>query len=218
MRAKDHNHSTEELEQILHQVPPDYYQKGIATNLLQRLWHTGKLHAVISSIGRYQPANILDVGCASGWFLNEMAKQFPLAECVGVDAYKPAIMYAQKKYKNIRFIVSDAHKLPFPNNTFDLVICTEVLEHVINPAGVMDEIKRVLKPKGIAVIEMDSGNLLFRIIWHWWTNLRNGVWKDAHIHAFNAEVLETLLKKSKLRLTYKKSFNFSMAIAFRLEK
>lgn len=218
MDEKQQYHSTKELDHILHQVPPDYYQKGILTNRLQRMWHMGKLHAVLDLIDSYKPKKILDVGCAGGWFLSEISKRFPSAKFTGVDVYKPAVLYAGKQYKSLTFITADAHKLPFPDDSFDLVICTEVLEHVINPEEVMMEITRILKKKGVAIIEMDSGNFLFRIIWHWWTNMRKGVWKDAHIHAFTARKLEELLKKSKLRVKKRKSFNFSMAVVFRLEK
>ncbi len=218
MDEKQHYHSTKELDHILHQVPPDYYQKSIESNILQKRWHTGKLSAVLQSIGSFQPKKVLDVGCAGGWFISEMAKKYPHTKCYGVDVYEPAISYAKKRYEAITFSTADAHKLPYQNESFDLIVCTEVLEHVIDPKNVMDEITRILKKDGIAIIEMDSGNLLFRIIWHWWTNMRKGVWKDSHIHAFTAKKLETLLKKSTLKIKTQRSFNFSMAVVFRLEK
>jgi hypothetical protein len=65
---------------------------------------------------------------------------------------------------------------------------------------------------------MDSGNLLFRLAWYWWTNLRNGVWKDSHIHVFNAKILENLLKKSKMVIVRRKYFNMSMGVAFLMKK
>lgn len=212
------HHTPSDLEDIWHQVPPDYYQEGIAHNPLQRMWHTGKLQAVIELIRDISPKRILDVGSASGWFLSELAKQYPDSAGEGVDVYEPAIAYAKKHYPRISFRKADAHKLPFKDESFDLVICTEVLEHVINPQGVIAEIKRVLKKDGIAIIEMDSGNLLFQIIWYWWTNMRRGVWRDAHIHAFNAKKLEDMLHTSGLSIISKKTFNYSMAVAFLLKK
>jgi SAM-dependent methyltransferase len=49
-------------------------------------------------------------------------------------------------------VVADAHKLPFADGEFEMVLCTEVLEHVKNPKVVMDEIFRVLKPGGLIVL------------------------------------------------------------------
>jgi len=70
----------------------------------------------------------------------------------------------KKRYKELKLIRADAHNLPFKNNSFDLVICTEVLEHVVNPEKVLGEIKRVLTNDGIAIVEMDSGNFIFKIV------------------------------------------------------
>ncbi len=207
----------EELETIWQTPPVDYYQKGVKKNVLQRIWHKGKL-AAVTSLTKDNPKKILDVGCASGWFLHEISKKFSKTKCIGIDTYKEAILYGKKRYKNLTLVHADCHKIPFPPESFDLVICTEVLEHVLDPKKVVEEIKRVLKPDGIAVIEMDSGNFLFRIIWYWWTTMRNGVWKDAHIHPFTAKKLENIIKKGGLKILQKKIFNLTMAVAFQAKK
>lgn len=206
-----------EEERILNQVPPDYYQKGVKNNILQRLWHLGKLKTVLSLIETY-PTSVLDVGCASGWFLSEIAKRYPKARYVGIDKYKKAINYGEKRYKPLKLLHSDAHRLPFRENSFDLVICTEVLEHVTNPRQVLREIKRVLKPAGVAIIEMDSGNLLFKFAWYWWTNIRKGVWKDAHLHLFTTHKLTKMLKSDGFVISKRRAFNYTMGIAFLLKK
>lgn len=207
----------EHEKEILKQVPPNYYQRGIKNNFLQRAWHNGKLKSVESLIDN-DPKNILDVGCASGWFLHSLHLKFPKSKCTGVDKYRNAIIYGNKKYKSLKLIYADAHSLPFKAGSFDLIICTEVLEHVKDPQIVLKEIKRVLSKKGVAIIEMDSGNWLFRVSWYWWTNMRKGVWRDSHIHLFDANKLEKLIKKNGFKIKKKKIFNYSMGVAFLLEK
>lgn len=202
-----------QLTKIWNQVPPDYYQQGVKKSLLQRIWHTNKLNAILGLIEK-KPQKILDVGCASGWFLNEVSKKYPKAECSGVDVYKKCIDYGNKRYKKLKLKHADAHKLPFKKNTFDLVICTEVLEHVVNPEKVIKEIKRVLKKDGVAIIEMDTGNFLFKAVWYWWTNIKHGVWEDSHIQVFNAKKLEKMIEENGLKIVKKKDFNYSMGIAF----
>lgn len=208
------------LEEVWHQVPPDYYQRGTEENILQKIWHTRKLHAVLELIKKSgkTPKSILDVGCASGWFLSKIAERYPDADCTGIDVYKEAIDYGKKEYKNLRLRYHDGHKIPFRDGSFDLIICTEVLEHVVDPGKVLEEIKRVQSRDGFSVIEMDTGNLLFRIVWYWWTHLRNGVWKDAHIQVFNTERLETMILDAGFSITEKKLFTFNMAVAFLLGK
>lgn len=217
----NHNHySGLNLEEIWDQVPSDYYQRSVETNLLQRMWHTRKLKMVIKVMGgeKNMPKKILDVGCASGWFLSKLWEEYPKASYAGVDVHKKAIDYGKKRYKNLKLICADAHSLPFPNESFDVVICTEVLEHVKNPEKVLREIKRVLTKDGIAIIEMDSGNLLFRAIWYWWVHLRRGVWRDSHIHTFDTAILQNLILESGFLIVRKETFNLKMAVAFVVKK
>lgn len=205
------------LNQIYNQVPADYYQKGINKNIFQKIWHKEKLKTVLNLIEN-NPKSILDVGCASGWFLSEINKKFPKSKCTGIDIYNNVINFGIKKYKSLHLICADAHQLPFKNNSFELVICTEVLEHVVNPKIILKEIERVLAPNGAAIIEMDSGNLLFHLVWYWWNNIRSSVWKDAHIHYFNTKKLQKMLVNNGFSIKKKKIFNFTMAVAFQLEK
>lgn len=212
-----HKHTHE----ILHQVPVDYYQKGVRSNLLQKLWHTNKLHALLDLVdeSQIQPKKILDVGCASGWLLSEMKKVYPKSSCTGVDLYDKAIAWGNKKYKTVSLLRADAHKLPFRKETFDVIICTEVLEHVEDPGKVLLEIKRVLKKNGRAIIEMDSGNWLFTAIWYVWTHFLKGkVWDHAHIQMFNSLNLAKTIKKSGLKIVSQKNFNATMAVAFLVKK
>lgn len=220
MSSKRITNLKKELEEIWNQVPPDYYQNGVSKNLLQRIWHTRKLKNVlklVDSVG-ICPKNILDVGCASGWFLSKVKLRYPKSRCIGVDIYKKAIEYGKKRYKSLELIHADAHTLPFTDNSFDLVICTEVLEHVVSPEKVLKEIERVLSPSGTAIIEMDTGSFLFKVVWYWWNNMMRGVWKDSHIHMFNTTILQNMIKKNGFLITGKRIFNFTMGVAFCLEK
>ena len=80
------------------------------------------------------------------------------------------------------------------------------------------EMKRVLKRKGVAVIEMDTGNIAFNIVWYLWTNLKGKVWKDAHLHKFSAMRLERMIKSCGFIIEKKKLFNLGMAVAFYSKK
>ena len=65
---------------------------------------------------------------------------------------------------------------------------------------------------------MDSGNFLFGIVWHWWTNIRKGVWRDAHLHLFTAKKLSEMLGSNGFIVSKKKMFNYTMGVAFLLKK
>lgn len=198
---------------IINKIPPYYYQQSIKNNLLQRIWHFNKLQ-VVSSLIPNKPNKILDVGCASGWFISEISKKFPKTQCYGIDVYAQAIVLAKKLYPQIKFKVADAHKLPFKKDAFEVVVCTEVLEHVENPQKVILEIKRILKRAGTAVIELDSGSLLFSVAWFIWKKFKGRVWQDSHLTSFTVSKLETLITAYGLKVIKKRKFNLGMAVAF----
>lgn len=206
----NHNH-------IIEQVPIDYYQKGIENNILQRTWHTNKLAAVVSSI-KFKPATILDVGCASGWFISKLAINFPAAKCYGIDIYDKAIAYGKKQYPHITFAMGDAHRTPFKKESFDLVVCTEVLEHVDDPKAVLLEIKRVLKKNGVAIIELDSGSWLFSLSWSLWRKFHGKIWNESHQHSFNIRKLTQMIHGCSYEIVSKKKFNLGMAMVFAIRK
>lgn len=206
------------LQSILKQVPVDYYESGKKSNVFQKIWH-GKKWEILNKQLTGFPKKILDSGCASGHIAHLIKEKFPDSEVFGVDIYSPAITYAKKIYPNIEFKVADAQELPFKSNLFDVVLSSEVLEHVVDPKKTLLEIKRVLNPKGYAIVEMDSGSVLFSIVWYLWKKLGPGaVWRNSHLTHFNSEILEKLIRNSGFKVINKKFSMFGMAVFFKLRK
>lgn len=84
-------------------------------------------------------ARVLDVGCGAG---NLLAK-LPPCRAFGVDV-EPAILRGG--------VAGDAEALPFHDASFDVVFCSEVIEHVPDPDRLVAELRRVLHPGGSAVV------------------------------------------------------------------
>lgn len=206
------------LKTIWEKVPIDYYQRGTKTNLFQKIWHHLKIRSAKRILKNYQFNNCLDIGCAGGYMLSEIALAYPHAKYHGVDVYDKAVNYAKRRYPNIEFQVGFAEKLPFNNNIFDLVIFYETIEHVENPLIALKEIKRVLTKEGIAIVAMDSGNFLFRLIWLIWENTTGKIWKGAHLHPFHHNGLEKVIKKSCLKVRQKFFTHLSIEVTFILSK
>jgi 2-polyprenyl-3-methyl-5-hydroxy-6-metoxy-1,4-benzoquinol methylase len=199
----------------MNRVPPDYYQKG---NLLQKLWHWEKWRTLRPFLD-FNDDSILDIGCAGGHITVKMARYIPAARIIGIDIYKEGIEYAKELYEDGEFIVADAHKLPFKNETFDAVISTESLEHVADPKLVLSEAKRVLKRNGELVVEMDSGNLLFNTVWYLWTKLGRGrVWKESHLTMFNSKKLVNMIASCGFIIKEEKVTHLGMGILIKAEK
>lgn len=92
---------------------------------------------------------LLDVGASTGIIDNELAIHFK--KVTGIDIDKDAIKYANTKFKkeNLEYKVDDAINLSFKENSFDVVVCAQVYEHVPDAQKLIDEIYRVLKPSGV---------------------------------------------------------------------
>lgn len=92
---------------------------------------------------------LLDIGSSTGIIDYQLAQKF--GKVCGIDIDSAAINFAKKRFKkaNLIFKKSDGLKLNFPTNSFDVVICTHIYEHVTNPQLLMREIYRVLKPGGL---------------------------------------------------------------------
>lgn len=210
---KDHKHY-----QIWSQVPVDYYQSGINGNFLQKIWHLLKIQNLNSMLEKMSFKNCLDVGCASGHMISEISKKYPNVVYFGVDVYDKAIEHAKKVYTYISFKVAPAEKLPFNDSTFDLVISYETIEHVEDPKTALREIKRVLKKDGTAVVAMDSGSFLFRIVWFFWERTKGRVWQGAHLHPFRHNELEQLIKNEGFAIKKKIFSHLGMEVVFILGK
>jgi len=93
--------------------------------------------------------SLLDVGSSTGIIDNYLTDYF--LNVTGVDIDKEAIQFAQESFqkKNLKFILDDLMGLSFPDDTFDIIICTQIYEHVPNAQTMTREIFRVLKPGGI---------------------------------------------------------------------
>lgn len=103
---------------------------------------------------------VLDLGCGRGRHLHALYWQETPLEVVGVDLSWGEVKASLDGFfelpppepqSDTRFAVvsaADAARLPFPDNSFDRVICSEVLEHVDDPDAVLAEIARILKPDG----------------------------------------------------------------------
>lgn len=206
------------LYNIWNQVPVTYYQQGIKNNIFQWIWHTHKINIAKKLLKELNFKNCLDVGCASGYMVSEIAKAYLDRKYFGIDVYDKAIEYAKSMYPDIKFLVASADKLPFPSSSFDLIICYETIEHVENPRATLKELRRVLDEDGRLILAMDSGSFLFRIIWFIWEHTKGRVWQGAHLHPFQHNKLERLLSLSGFKIDKKIFSHFGMEIIFILKK
>ena len=88
---------------------------------------------------------VLDVGCGEGFTLLRLKNENIGQKLSGIDNNEQAIAYANKNYPELEIKKGDVYKLPYKDNSFDLVLCMEVLEHLDKPLVALEELKRVSK-------------------------------------------------------------------------
>lgn len=98
--------------------------------------------------------NVLEIGCGVGTDLSQYAKNG--AKVTGIDLTPRGIAVARKRFRIMglkgKLLVGDAENLPFKDNSFDIVYSFGVLHHTPNTQKAINEIHRVLKPGGKAIV------------------------------------------------------------------
>jgi ubiquinone/menaquinone biosynthesis C-methylase UbiE len=101
-------------------------------------------------------SKVLDVGCGEGRHIFGILNEFEDVHCYGLDQDIPSLdkckegleFFKELDPNDTIFMQGSVYQLPFEKNFFDLIICSEVLEHLDDYHAAIDEIHRVLKPQG----------------------------------------------------------------------
>lgn len=125
---------------------------------------------------------VLDVASGSGYGTKMLAEK--AAKVYGVDINEDAVEYSKQNYggANIEYLVGDGELIPLEDNSVDVVTTFETIEHVPNYEKFVKEIKRVLKPDGLALVSTPN-------------DLEFAEGNHFHLHEFEYSELVSLLKK-----------------------
>ncbi len=131
-----------ELRRFYEEVGEKYPEERVIYQTLR-----GKLRKrfVLRHLQQFQ-GSLLDIGCNSGIYL----RQYKGGRAFGADLSKTVLQKADPQ--TMFLAVADAEALCFRSQSFDHLLCSEVLEHCLNPRAVFAEIFRVLKPGGTALL------------------------------------------------------------------
>lgn len=142
--------------------------------------------------------HLLDAGCGDGINLSGLAniarhEEWPLS-LYGID-YNPVRVARVSKLEGLSGVTSgNLRELPFVDGSFDIVLCNHVLEHVAEDARVLQELRRVLRPKGLLLLGVPNEGCLI-------AQLRNRVLqrkilsKTDHVNFYTAKILLSRLEE-----------------------
>lgn len=186
--------------------------KEMFDNELSHSWYIATRELLVDNLKQHLSNNskILDVGCGTGGTI-VFLKKHGYKKIYGIDKSPIAVKYCKKrKLKNIT--IGDINSIKYPSNSFDAVICLDVLYHKgVHSQKALKEIKRVLKKDGIFYSQEPAYNVL----------------KSSHDEAieterrFSKDYLENLFSKSKfikIKLSYYNFINLFPIAALRFIK
>lgn len=157
---------------------------------------------------RPEDAVILEVGCSSGFLLQELAQDWPRSLVIGSDFILEPLSKLAERIPNMPLMRFDIVNCPLPAASVDAVVLLNVLEHIDDDAGAIAHVARVLKPGGVAVVEVPAGPGLYDVY-------------DKYLHHYRRYRLEDLcarLEQAGLRVTSKSHLGFLLYPAFALVK
>jgi len=164
----------------------------------------GKYSSLEEFNARYEPVlsfikkmdkrgvKILDIGCGTG-MAAERLKDF--GAVYGVDISPKSIEQARDRLDEA--YVSLAEKLPFQNEIFDVIVCTEVIEHLLAPSEALSEFNRVLRSGGYLIISTPNP-------WYWQITINRIMTRLRRQKAGSGQIVENYLPPPRLRSMLKK--------------
>lgn len=119
------------------------FEKHNTKNPIGKFFLNNFLNSVVKTIRPLNIETVLDAGCGEGFTLDRLQQEKIGKTFEGIEFDQEAVELGNKLYPTLNIKQGDIYKLPFKNNSFDLVVCTEVLEHLENPKKAYRELLRV---------------------------------------------------------------------------
>lgn len=196
--AHDHLHMPEDHMEALYN----------SSNPFVRYVHQNRLSSIANELPAHK-IKMLDAGCGEGHLIETCTKRFPQHEYYGIDITDVALQKAHERCLGTQFKKTDLANTGFPDEYFDVVTCTEVIEHVIGYEAVLRELRRVLKKGGFLIITFPNEFLwtISRFILR-----RNPVKVPDHVNEFNPDRMKSLMNLEVIN-QLQLPFNLPFAIA-----
>jgi len=146
-------------DKMIKKYDPDAFHHH--SNPIIRFIEMKRVKAVLRLTDKdHKEGRVLEVGCGAGNILEEM----PPMNLYGIDISTLVLSKAKEKLRENAFLLqSDAQSLPYKGQTFTQIICSEVLEHLLDPPVALKEMARVLKTGGVAVVSVPNESMINRI-------------------------------------------------------
>ncbi len=174
------------------------FTKHTSKNPVQKLLIKNFYSQFISLIKPLKPESVLDAGCGEGFSLNKLRENNIGKKLEGIENSKTAIDISKKINSKLNIKLGSVYSLPYKDNSFDLVICTEVLEHLDNPERGLSQVMRVSKKYIIFSVPNEPFFMLSNLLRG--KNLKRFGNDEGHINHWTIYSFQKLLKKNGLKV------------------
>jgi SAM-dependent methyltransferase len=136
-------------------MPPPYWHAWFTQ---QAAWTQSTRRWLYREARLAQASDALEVGCGTGVIAEELAQIGP-THVVGLDIDPAMLTFTTRQESRVTYVQGDAHALPFPDESFDAVVCHYLLMWLADPVPGVREMARVVRPDGyvLACAEPDYG-------------------------------------------------------------
>ena len=173
----------------------DYGKKTVRLSSDPNHYHQQILKIIEKETQLKGRLNILDVGCATG-YLGAAAKMNKNYVC-GVEISETAAREAEKVLDKVIIGNIEEIELPFPENFFDIIICSDVIEHLFDPQQVLCKLKNYLKPEGLLLMVVPNVawyRIRLMLLFGMWEYQDYGIMDYGHIRWFTKKSGRELLE------------------------
>ncbi|HWY79359.1 MAG TPA: class I SAM-dependent methyltransferase [Candidatus Sulfotelmatobacter sp.] len=120
-------------------------EKHTTQNPISQFFLNNFKQLLLEQTNQLKPESILDVGAGEGFILEMFRQKHIIKKLEGIEYMDEALNLAKKLHPHVKIKKGNIYKLPYKTDSFDIIICTEVLEHLEYPEKALIELKRVAK-------------------------------------------------------------------------
>ena len=193
------------MDELPDYYPQDYeaYQQPETEMSSSQVWHSNRMWEMqVDYIEKFKPSRgqLLDVGCATGEFLNIARKRG--WQVHGLELIEQTAQIARQRH-GIQVDTGRLETVNLPENTFDLITMWDVLEHLPDPLASLQHCCRLLRESGVIVFSIPNlasvDRYLFGRSWIGWDAPR-------HFTLFTLETLQAAFKKTGYKMVDRRCF------------
>ncbi len=157
---------------------------------------------ILAEIEKEPFTDLLDAGCGTAPMLSLLTERFPDAHFTGIDLTPKMVEVAKaKNLPNTTLVCGDCENLPFEEDAFDVIICSQSFHHYPNPEAFLKSVRRCLRRNGRLILrDMTMGEGLI----HWFANTIElpvlNFLGYGDVHCYNRKELQELCDRTGLVL------------------